>query len=246
MAGTVNTIFGIKGNMATRFDKNGRRVAVTEIQAEPSIVLGKKEGRVVIGFGKKKKPNKSESHYITSLGFAPKYIKEIKTQNPDSVNNGDKITVSAFQKQDLVKVTGTSKGKGFAGGIKRWGFHGGPKTHGQSDRHRAPGSIGQTTTPGRVYKGKKMAGHMGAVTHTTRDLEVFEVNIEKNILEVIGAVPGYKNGVIVIEKTGKAKNYIAPPEEKKDDEEEKESKNDDIKPEGNKEEVTKEQKGDQE
>lgn len=242
--------------MATRFDKNGRRVAVTEIQADPSIVLAKKEGRIIIGFGKKKKPNKAESHYITSVGFAPKYIKEIKTQNQDSVSSGDKITVSAFQKQDLVKVTGTSKGKGFAGGIKRWGFHGGPKTHGQSDRHRAPGSIGQTTTPGRVYKGKKMAGHMGAVTHTTRDLEVFEVNLDKNILEVIGAVPGYKNGIIIIEKTGKAKNYIAPPEEKKDDEEEKtaegapnpdseqESKNEDKKPEDDKD-VKAEQKEEQ-
>src|SRR3990167_5914545 len=154
----INTIFGIKGNMAARFDQHGRRIAVTQIKAEPSVIIGKKDGKVVIGFGKTKKPKKPQAHFISSLGFAPKYIKEIKTQESENLKNGDQITVSAFEKQDLVKIKGTTKGHGFAGGIKRWGFHGGPKTHGQSDRHRAAGSIGQGTTPGRGFKGKKKTG----------------------------------------------------------------------------------------
>lgn len=219
MGGTVNTIFGIKGEMTTRFDKNGRRFAVTQIKAEPSVIISKKEGAVSIGFGLKKKPSKADSHYISLAGFAPKHIKEIKTDS-SSVNNGDKVGVSAFEKQDIVKVSGTSKGRGFAGGIKRWGFHGGPKTHGQSDRHRAPGSIGQTTTPGRVLKGKKMAGHYGSVKSTVRNLEVFSVDAQNDIIEIVGAVPGYKNGLLLIEKLGKAKAYTPPPEEKKDDDEE--------------------------
>ncbi|MBI3342315.1 50S ribosomal protein L3 [Candidatus Curtissbacteria bacterium] len=237
----IQTIFGIKGNMTTRFDKNGHRVAVTQIKADPSVVAFKKEGRVAIAFGKRKNPNKAQTHFITSLGFAPRHIHEIKSQ--EDIKTGDTVTVSNFQKQDLVKVTGTSKGRGFAGGIRRWGFHGGPKTHGQSDRHRAPGSIGQTTTPGRVYKGKKMAGHMGAVTHTTRDLEIFEIILDTNTIEVIGAVPGHKNGVVIIEKTGKAKAYVAPPEEKKDDEEEDKENKDEKKPEAKEEpQETKEEK----
>ncbi len=210
--------------MTTRFDEHGRRLAVTQIKAEPSIIIGKKEGKAVIGFGKKKKVKKPQDHYITSLGFMPKYIKEIKTRNSEDLKNGDQVTVSAFEKQDLVKITGTTKGRGFAGGIKRWGFHGGPKTHGQSDRHRAPGSIGQTTTPGRVFKGKHMAGHYGAAQQTTTNIEVLSVDTAKNIIEVIGAVPGHRNGILIIEKTGKAKAYTKPPEEKPKEEEESESK----------------------
>lgn len=216
----INTIFGIKGDMTTRFDSLGRRVGVTQIKAEPSIIIDKKEGKVIIGFGKSKKVKKPQNHFVTALGFMPRYIKEIKTQKAEDLKNGDQVTVSVFQKQDLVKISGTTKGRGFAGGIKRWGFHGGPKTHGQSDRHRAPGSIGQTTTPGRVFKGKHMAGHYGAAKQTTTNIEVFNVDHSTNIIEVIGAVPGHKNGIVILEKTGKAKAYQAPPEEKPKEEEE--------------------------
>lgn len=218
----INTIFGIKGSMTTRFDSHGRRIPVTQIMAEPSVIIGKKEGRVIIGFGKVKKPKKPQTHFISSIGFAPKYIKEIKNKNSENFKNGDFVTVSVFEKQDLVKVTGTTKGRGFAGGIKRWGFHGGPKTHGQSDRHRAPGSIGQTTTPGRVFKGKHMAGHYGAAKQTTTNIEILSVDPLNNIIEVIGAVPGHRNGILIVEKTGKAKAYTPPPEEKPKEEEETE------------------------
>lgn len=221
----VNTILGIKGEMTTRFAVGGKRLPVTQIIAEPSVVVSKKADKVVIGYGKNKKPKKPQTNLITSLGFVPKIIKEVKATNIESIKNGDKVTVSSFVKQDLVKITGTTKGHGFAGGVKRWGFHGGPKTHGQSDRHRSPGSIGQGTTPGRVYKGKHMAGHYGASNQTTTNIEVFAIDAEKNIIEVIGAVPGHKNGILIIEKTGKAKAYVAPPEEKKDEKEE-ESKED--------------------
>jgi len=216
----IGTIIGIKGDMTTRFGVGGKRLPITQIKAEPSVVVYKRAGKVAIGYGKAKKPKKPQTNLITTVGFVPKIIKEVKATNIDSIKDGDQVTVSSFQKQDLVKVTGTTKGHGFAGGIKRWGFHGGPKTHGQSDRHRAAGSIGQGTTPGRVYKGKHMAGHYGATVQTTTNIEIFAVDIENNIIEVIGAIPGHKDGYVVIEKTGKAKAYIAPPEEKKEDEEE--------------------------
>lgn len=127
---------------------------------------------------------------------------------------------SIFTPGDEVKVTGWTKGKGFTGVVKRWGFAGGPKTHGQSDRHRAPGSIGQTTTPGRVYKGKRMAGHAGNVKKTVIGLEVIETNPAKNLLVVKGSVPGAANGYLTIEKTGQVKTYTPPPEEKPEEEKE--------------------------
>lgn len=230
----INTIIGIKGEMTTRFGVDGKRLPITQIMAEPSVVVFKKEGKVAIGWGKDKKPKKPQTNFITTLGFAPKIIKEVKIANAESFKDGDQVTVSNFTKQDLVKISATTKGHGFAGGIKRWGFHGGPKTHGQSDRHRSPGSIGQGTTPGRVYKGKHMAGHYGASIQTTTNLEVFSVDTENNIIEVIGAVPGHKNGFLIIEKTGKAKAYIAPPEEKKDDEEEEKENKETKEPEESK------------
>lgn len=131
---------------------------------------------------------------------------------------------SIFTPGDEVKVTGWTKGKGFTGVVKRWGFAGGPKTHGQSDRHRAPGSIGQTTTPGRVYRGKRMAGHMGNVRHTVTGLEVIETNPAKNLLVVKGSVPGAANGYLTIEKTGQVKTYTPPPEEKPEEEKSPETK----------------------
>lgn len=105
-----------------------------------------------------------------------------------------------FKAGDLVQIEGISKGKGFAGGVKRYHFRGGPKTHGQSDRHRAPGSVGSTTTPGRVFKGLRMAGHMGARKVTACNLEVVDVDQAKNIVLLKGAVPGAKGGILLIEK----------------------------------------------
>lgn len=195
----ITTILGVKKEMEARFDTRGRRTPVTKIFAEPNIVILKRENRAQLGLAK-------------SVGKAPKFRREVKTEG--EVQVGDRVTVSIFTPGDEVKVTGTTKGKGFAGVVKRWGFAGGPKTHGQSDRHRAPGSIGQTTTPGRVYKGKRMAGHMGNVRHTVTGLEVIEVDSGKNLLVVKGPVPGGANGYLIVEKTGKVKTYTPSPEEK--------------------------------
>lgn len=217
-----NTIIGTKGAMSMRFNSRGQQIPVTFINAAPNLIYVNKSGKTELTFGQKKKAKKTENAYVKSFGFAPRKIREIKSQQ--EIKTGDKITVAVFEPGDAVKVTGTSKGKGFAGGMKRWGFHGGPKTHGQSDRHRSPGSIGQTTTPGRVFKGKKMAGHMGSVTKSVRGLEVIEIDESKNILVVKGAVPGAKNSFLFIEKMGKVKTYVAPPPPQKEDEEEEEKK----------------------
>lgn len=122
-------------------------------------------------------------------------------------------TLEAFQPGDLVKVTGWSKGKGFTGVVKRWGFKGGPKTHGQSDRQRAPGSIGQTTTPGRVYKGKKMAGRAGGTKITISGLTVMDIDKKNNFLLIKGLVPGAKKGKLVIKKYGQNKKFVPLKEE---------------------------------
>lgn len=198
--------------MEARYNQRGHRVPVTVIKAEPNIVIGVKDGKAVLGLGARKKIKKPQNDFVNKVGVAPRFVREVKADG--QIKIGDKINVSIFSLQDAVKITGVTKGRGFAGGVKRWGFHGGPKTHGQSDRHRAPGSIGQGTTPGRVYKGKHMAGHYGNEKITTTGLEVMEVNTAENLLVVKGAVPGFTNGYLIIEKEGKVKKYVAPPEEK--------------------------------
>lgn len=203
----VTTILGVKKEMEARFDVRGRRVPVTKIFAEPNIVILKRENRAQLGLS-----TSVGSPRFGEAGKAPKFRREVKTEG--KVQVGDRVTVSIFTPGDEVKVTGTTKGRGFTGVVRRWGFAGGPKTHGQSDRHRAPGSIGQTTTPGRVYKGKKMAGHSGNVKKTVIGLEVIETNPAKNLLVVKGSVPGAANGYLIVEKTGKVKTYTPPAQEK--------------------------------
>ena len=222
----ITTLLGLKKEMSARFDPRGQRIPVTTILADPNIILGIRDSRAHLGFGQKKKVKKTENAYVKICGFAPRVVKEVSIVKPqdESISSqkytlGDKLTVSIFETGDEVRVTGITKGKGFAGVVKRWGFAGGPKTHGQSDRHRAPGSIGQATTPGRVYKGKKMAGHMGVNKLTIGGLEIVEVNPDKNLLLVKGSVPGAKNGLLIIEKTGKVKGYTPPPPAKEGQEE---------------------------
>lgn len=215
----MDTILGIKKGMSVRFDEYGRRLAVTLVVAEPNVVIGLKDGRSQLGLGTKKKVKKPDNAYLKKLGFVPRYLKTLPKTELDI---DPKITVSIFQPQDEVKVTGTTRGRGFAGGVKRWGFAGGPKTHGQSNRHRAPGSIGQTTTPGRVFKGKKMAGHMGAVKLTITGKEVVEVDPQNNLLVLKGPVPGAKNSLLLIKKTGKVKSYQPQKAEIKDEPKEEE------------------------
>ncbi|MBI3283129.1 50S ribosomal protein L3 [Candidatus Curtissbacteria bacterium] len=216
------TVLGIKGNMSARYNQRGQNVPVTVLRVDPNVVIDIIGEKALLGIGSKKRVKKPQNNIMTKLGFMPRYMRQVKKIGELKI--GDKITVALFSPQDAVKVTGITKGRGFAGSVKRWGFAGGPKTHGQSDRHRAPGSIGQTTTPGRVFKGKKMAGHLGNEKITVTGLEVIDVDQEKNQLFIKGAVPGAKNGFLVIEKTGKVRKYIAPPEEKPREEEESEEK----------------------
>ena len=238
----IKTILGTKKEMSSAYDKFGRQMPVTYIVADTNVVVGLKDDRVILGFGKKKKAKKTENIFVKAIGYSPRFIKEITQsehssqtpeqvpqQNSGKIKIGDKINVSIFAAGDLVKVTGITRGKGFAGSVKRWGFAGGPKTHGQSDRHRAPGSIGAGTTPGRVYKGKKMAGHMGNTQLTVTNLEVIEVDLNKNLILIKGSVPGAKNGVLIVEKTGRAKMAKAPEVQKVLEEKSEETKGEESK-----------------
>ncbi|MBI2011307.1 50S ribosomal protein L3 [Candidatus Daviesbacteria bacterium] len=182
--------------MTSTYDSRGRRVGATVITLGPNFVTqlkttDTKDGysAVQIGFGiirpssgGKKSVNKAQIGHTKKAGveMSLRFLKEVRVETVD-VNPGQEIKVSdIFFIGDAVKVSGTTKGKGFQGGVKRYRFHGGPKTHGQSDRHRAPGSIGSGTTPGRVFKGKKMAGHMGNSNLSYTGLEVVGVDKENN------------------------------------------------------------------
>jgi len=203
-------IIGKKLGMTQGFDANGKVEAVTVIEAGPCTVTQVKTpekagyAAIQLGFGVAKKISKAEQGHLKELGKF-QYLREFRADDVTAVKVGDKIDVSQFQPGETLDVTGISKGKGFAGGVKRYGFHGGGKTHGQSDRHRAPGAIGSTTTPGRVLKGLRMAGHMGDERVTVKKLKVFKADAEKNLLILKGAVPGARNGLVLISKTTKRK-----------------------------------------
>ena len=214
----LQALIGQKIDQTQTFLENGKRIPVTEVSVADNVVVqvktdaNDKYTAVQLGIGTKKKPIKARVGHSKKAGLesVPTLIREVAwTGDEDLPKSGDVVTVeSVFQPGDIVKVTGTSKGKGFAGGVRRYNFRGGPKTHGQSDRHRAPGSIGQGTTPGRVYKGKRMAGHMGVDTVTIRNLVVVDVDPENKKLYMLGLVPGNKKGSIVITKTGEQKKFV--------------------------------------
>ena len=152
---------------------------------------------------KPKSPRRGRAKEKETVKF--KHLREFRVADIEAIEAGQKVDVSLFKAGDMVDVTGVSRGKGFAGVVKRHHFAGGPKTHGQSDRHRAPGSIGSTTTPGRVLKGMRMAGHMGNKRVTACNLEVFEADPARNLLLVKGAVPGMRNSLLLIRKSRKGK-----------------------------------------
>ena len=204
---TIKGIIGRKLGMTQIFRDNGKAEAVTAIEAGPCTVTqvktAAKEGynAVQLGFGEVKRLNSPQRGHLKELEQF-KYLREFRVADIEGVQVGDKVDVSLFKTGDLVDVSGVSKGKGFAGVVKRYHFAGGPKTHGQSDRHRAPGSIGAGTSPGRVLKGKRMPGHMGNRKVTVRHLEVFEADPARNLLLIKGAVSGGSNGLLLIEKSG--------------------------------------------
>ena len=203
----IQGIIGKKLGMTQIFRDNGKAEAVTAIEAGPCLVTQvktmDKEGynAVQLGFGQAKRLKSPQLGHLKGLGEF-KHLQEFRVGNTKNIKVGKNVDVSLFKAGDLVDVTGVSKGKGFAGVVKRYHFSGGPKTHGQSDRHRHAGSIGAGTSPGRVLKGKHMAGHMGNERVTMRHLEVFEADPARNLLVVKGAVPGAKNGLLLIKKSG--------------------------------------------
>lgn len=202
----ATTILGRKLGMTQVWGEGDNLVPVTVIEAGPCVVTQvksvKKDGydAIQIGFGEiaDRKVNKPMAGHFDKAGVdAKRYLMEVRTGDGDAFKAGDTITVDAFSEAKAVHVSGTSKGKGFAGAIKRHNFRGGPGGHG-AHFHRAPGSVGQCATPSRVFKGKKLPGHMGSETVTVRNLDVVKIDAEQNLLLVKGAVPGAKGALLTI------------------------------------------------
>lgn len=200
----INAIYGKKIGMTQVWAEDDTIVPVTVIQAEPNKVVQVKtvdtDGyeAVQLGFGaiKPKKVNRPMAGHFAKQGTEPtRYLREVRVDAASEYSVGDTVTVADFNEVAKVDVTGTSKGKGFAGVIKRHGFAGGPGGHG-SHFHRAPGSIGQCATPSRVLKGLRLPGHMGCDTVTVRNLKVVRIDEDQNLILVKGAVPGGKNGIV--------------------------------------------------
>jgi len=203
----LQAFLGKKIGMSQIFRQDGRVVPVTVIQAGPCVVTQIKTKEtdgyeaVQIGFGEAKRLNKPMAGHLKNN--PSRYLREVRADGVTEHQVGQRISADIFQPGELVDVIGTSRGRGFAGTVKRHGFSGGPRTHGQSDRARAPGSIGAGTFPGRIFKGLRMAGHMGNERITVKNLEVVRVDTERNLLLLKGGVPGAPNGLLLIRKTGK-------------------------------------------
>ena len=200
-------IIGKKIGMTQIFDDQDRIVPVTVIQAEPNTVCQVKtvdtDGyeAVQMGFGyiKPRRVNKPMQGHFDKQGAEPKrYLREVRVENAGEYKVGDQQTVAAFADVKKVDVTGTSKGKGFAGTIKRWGFKSYRRTHGSHKNERRPGSVGACATPSRILKGKRMAGRMGHVTNTVQNLTVVSSDVENGILAIKGAIPGPKGGIVLV------------------------------------------------
>ena len=205
-------ILGKKVGMTQLFDENGIVVPVTVIEAGPCYVTQIKNiesdgyNAIQIGFDEvaERKLTKGEKGHLKVSGSPVlRHLRELRSDSSPEFSLGDILKADIFSEGEMVDVTATSKGKGFAGAVKRHNFAGGPKTHGQSDRHRAPGSNGSGTTPGRVYKGARRHGHMGDDRVTVQSLKVVLVDAERNLIGVHGAVPGSKGGLVIINEARK-------------------------------------------
>ena len=202
----IHGMLGRKLGMTQVFAADGSMVPVTVIEAGPCYVTQvrtrDKDGyeAVQLGFGAAKKLNSPERGHLKDIPLV-RHLREFDVDDVGEATVGQKVDAALFEAGEMVDVIGTSKGKGFAGVMKRHNFKGGPKTHGQSDRPRSPGSIGATTTPGRVWKGTKMAGRLGGDRVTVRNLQVIRVDPDRNLLLVRGAVPGARDGLLMIRKT---------------------------------------------
>lgn len=198
--------------MTRIFDERGRNIPVTVVEAGPCYVTQIKTEEtdgytaVQIGFEevREKVVTKPELGHLKATGKVLRNLKEFRVEAVDGLKVGDAIHVDIFKKGDIISVTGRSKGKGFQGTVRRHNFNGGPKSHGQKDRLRAPGSIGASSSPSRVFKGMRMAGHMGDETVTVRNIEIVEIRPDKNIVLLKGSVPGSRNGIVQLVKSGDA------------------------------------------
>jgi large subunit ribosomal protein L3 len=216
----IDALMGRKIGMTQVFSETGEAIAVTVLEVGPNYVTQIKTperdgyAAVQLGFKESRKLNKPERGHLKGVSVPGlRHLHEVRTIGDDDVTVGQQVGADLFTKGEMVDVTvgavnGTmgSKGKGFAGVVKRHHFAGGPRTHGQSDRHRAPGSIGAGSTPGRVFKGMRMAGHMGNRRRTVLNLTVVDIIPERNLLLVKGGVPGAKNGIVVVRKAIKRRN----------------------------------------
>jgi large subunit ribosomal protein L3 len=205
-------LLGKKVGMSQLFDESGNLIPVTLIEAGPCYVTQIRKPKrehysaIQLGFGeaKPKRLTGGQLGHLKRNDLPPvRYLREFRVKAAEDLKEGDKLTVDVFSIGDHVDIIGVSKGKGFAGGIKRHGFNRQPKTHGQSDRERAPGSHGSTTTPGRVFKGSRGPGHMGSARVTAQNLRIELVDAERNILAVRGSVPGARGGLVMIKEARK-------------------------------------------
>ena len=205
-------IIGKKIGMTQIFDEKGNVVPVTVIEATPNVVAQVKTvetdgyNSIQLGYGevKDKHINKPEKGHFTKAGLAAKkHLREFRLDSVEGITVGTELTVTEFAEGDRLDIQGTTKGKGFQGVIKRHGQHRGPMGHG-SMYHRRPGSMGPTSTPGRVFKGKKLPGHMGRVTVTIQNLDVVKVDSDKNVVLVKGSVPGPKGAILKLKTSVKA------------------------------------------
>ena len=201
----INGIIGKKLGMSLIYDDNGNMLPVTLVQAGPCTVTQvktlAKDGydSVQIGFSESKNLNSPQSGHQKRSGGQFSVLQEFQADDPDQIEVGQKITTEIFEENEKIKVSGTTKGRGFSGGVRRYGFKGGPKTHGQSDRHRAVGSIGAGSSPGRVWPGTRMPGRYGNEKATIKGLSIAKIDSKNNILVIKGSIPGHNGSNVRIE-----------------------------------------------
>lgn len=203
---TITGLLGRKIGMTTYYHDDGTAEPVTAVEVGPCVVTQvktqAKDGyeAVQIGFGVARKLNKAESGHQSRSGGTFSYLQEFNVDELSEFEVGQELAADVFEAGEPINVIGISKGRGFSGVVRRYNFRGGPKTHGQSDRHRSPGSIGAGSSPGRVWPGTRMAGHYGVDRVTVKGLKIVVADAEKNVVLVRGSVPGAKNSIVRIEK----------------------------------------------
>ncbi len=208
----IQALLGRKLGMTRLFDENGVVTASTLVEAGPCFVTQLRSQAtdgytaVQLGFGDTRRQTRPQKGHLKKAGLPERqglsYLREVPADSLEDLELGGRVDASMFEQGEIVDVIGTSKGKGFAGVIKRHNFRGGPKTHGQSDRWRHSGSVGSGTTPGRTFKGMRMGGHLGDARITVKNLRILSVDPERNLVALRGAIPGPKGGLIMIRKKG--------------------------------------------